>query len=243
VFLGTNGWYSTGLGNTSCVLIDSETCYIVLDAGDGTYKLDKYIKSEKSINLFLSHMHLDHIIGLHILGKLEIKQGINVYGYNGTQNGLRFVGHPYTVPLGDLPFKVKIHDLDEGKHNLPFPVTCRLLAHSDPCLGFRFELENKVIVYCTDTGVCTNLYELAKNADVLITECSYKPKQAEWKWPHLKPEEAAIVSKQEHVKQLVLTHFDAEVYRTMEDRKQAVTKAKGIFERTIGAFDNLEIEV
>lgn len=243
VFLGTNGWYSTGLGNTSCVLIDSETYYIVLDAGDGIYKLDKYVKSEKPINLFLSHMHLDHIIGLHVFSKLEFKQGINIYGYNGTQNGLGFIGQPYTVPLDALSLTVKIHDLEEGKHNLPFPVTCKLLVHSDPCLGFRFELENRVIAYCTDTGVCANLYELAKDADMLITECAYKPKQAEWRWPHLKPEDAAIVAKQANVKQLVLTHFDADIYRTMEERKQAVTKAKSIFERTTGAFDSLEIEI
>jgi ribonuclease BN (tRNA processing enzyme) len=242
VFLGTNGWYSTDMGNTSCVLIDSEQSYVILDAGDGIYKLDEYIKSRKAIKLFLSHLHLDHIIGFHVFAKFQFKQGMNIYGY-GIQTGLKLIGHPYTIPLKELPLKANFHNLEVGKHNLPFPVTSKFLEHSDPCLGFRFKLENKIIAYCTDTGLCDNLYELARNADLLITECSYKPNQAGWRWPHLKPEEAATVAKQANVKQLVLTHFDAEANRTTDERERKVTKARAIFKRTIAAFDNLEIEI
>jgi len=52
IFLGTNGWYDTKTGNTPCVLIDTKTHYIILDAGDGIYKLDKYITTQKPIYLF-----------------------------------------------------------------------------------------------------------------------------------------------------------------------------------------------
>lgn len=242
VFLGTNGWYSTELGNTSCVLINSERYYVVLDSGDGIYKLDNYIKTEKPINLFLSHLHLDHIIGLHVLGKFRFKQKIGIYGYKGTRDGLTIISHPYTAPFSDLPLKVEIQDLQEGIHYLPFPVTCKLLVHSDSCLGYRLELDNRVVTYCTDTGLCDNLYELAENADLLITECSFKPGQVEWGWPHLRPEDAANVAKQANIKQLVLTHFDASVYETVEDREQAEATAKKIFQETIAAYDGLEME-
>ncbi len=231
------------MGNTSCVLIDSEKYYVVLDAGDGIYKLDKYVKTEKPINLFLSHLHLDHIIGLHMFGKFKFRQRINIYGYKGTRDGLRIMRHPYTAPLSDLPLKIEIHDLQEGKHNLPFSFTCKLLVHADPCLGYRLELDNKVVTYCTDTGICDNLYELAKNADLLITECSFKSGQVEWRWPHLRPEDAANIAKKANVNQLVLTHFDAHVYRTVEDRKRAQAAAKRLFKNTIAAYDGLEMEV
>ena len=242
VFLGTNGWYSTDLGNTSCVFIDSKKCYVVLDAGDGIYKLDNYIKTEKPINLFLSHLHLDHIIGLHVLGKFRFKQKIAIYGCKGTRDGLTIISHPYTAPFDDLPLKVDIHDLQEGINYLPFPVTCKLLVHSDPCLGYRLELDNRVVAFCTDTGLCDNLYELAENADLLITECSFKPGQVEWGWPHLKPEDAANVAKQANIKRLVLSHFDASVYKTVEDREQAEAAAKKIFRETTAAYDGLEME-
>lgn len=242
-FLGTNGWYSTEVGNTSCVLIDSEKCYVVLDAGDGIYKLDKYIKTEKPIYLFLSHLHLDHIIGLHVFGKFRFKQKIRIYGYKGTRDSLQIIQHPYTAPFQDLPVKIEIHDLQEGGHGLPFPFTSRLLVHSDPCLGYRLELGKRVVAYCTDTGMCDNLYMLSRNADLLITECSFKPGQAKWRWPHLKPVDAANIAREANTKQLVLTHFDADVYRTMTDRERAGVTARKVFKNTLVAYDGLEIEL
>jgi len=244
IFLGTNGWYSTNSGNTICTLIDSEEFYIILDAGDGINKLDKYVKKDKRIILFLSHMHLDHIIGLHILNKFRFKDKVSIYGYKGTKNGLKkIMRHPYTASIKEMPFEIEIFDLLEGRHESPFTFDCKLLIHSDLCLGYRIKLKNKVLTYCTDTGICDNLYDLAKNADLLICECSFKPGQSDWKWPHLAPEDAANIAKNAKVMQLALTHFDANVYKTVEDRKQAEISAKKIFPKTIAAYDNLIIEI
>jgi len=243
VFLGTLGWFSTDLGRTSCVLVDSEEYHIILDAGGGIHRLDEYINFEKRAYMFLSHLHLDHIVGLHVLGKFRFKQTLSIYGYEGTREGLRIIRHPYTAPFSSLPFKTEIQELTEGRHCLPFPVTCRLLLHSDPCLGYRIEIDDKVVAYCTDTGICENLYELAANADLLITECSLRPGQKSRIWPHLNPEEAAEMAKRANVKQLVLTHFDAYHYRTVEERKEAEAVSKNIFENTVAAYDGFEIEI
>ncbi|MFX1601307.1 MAG: MBL fold metallo-hydrolase [Promethearchaeota archaeon] len=241
-FLGTNGWYSTDLGNTTSTLISSNEFYIVLDAGDGIYKIDQYIDGEKPIIILLSHFHLDHIIGLHVFAKFHFNQEINIYGHTGTKNRIDLIiNHPYSSPFNDLPLKIKTHDLDEGRHNIGFPITCKLLVHADPCLGYRLELENKIITYCTDTGLCDNLFELAKDADILIIECSYKPGQEDWGWPHLKPEEAAEVAVKSGVKKMFLTHFDASSYKTIHDRKIAEEQAKAIFPEAIAAFDDLEL--
>jgi ribonuclease BN (tRNA processing enzyme) len=242
VFLGTNGWYSTEMGNTVSILIDTEKYYIILDAGDGIYKIDEYIEDEKPIIILLSHLHLDHIIGLHSFAKFPFKQDINIYGYKGTESGIKkIIKHPYSSPFGDILVNVQIHDLDEGDWNLGFPVICKLLLHADPCLGYRIEIEDKIITYCTDTGVCQNLYELSNNADLLITECSYKPGQEDWGWPHLKPEDAAEVAAKSNVKKLILTHFDASSYKTIQDRKKAEETAKTIFPNVKTASDGLEL--
>jgi ribonuclease BN (tRNA processing enzyme) len=243
VFLGTNGWYSTGLGNTSCVLVDSEKYYVVLDAGDGIYKLDKYVETNKPIIIFLSHLHLDHIIGFHVFNKFRFTQSIKIYGYNGTVNGLRIMDHPYTAPFNELPSKIEIFDIEEGKYRHPFPFTCKLLLHADPCLGYKFELDDKVIAYCTDTAICKNIYELSENADLLITECSLKSGQVETDWPHLRPEDASSIARKAHVGQLALTHFDASIYKSKKDRRYAEDIAKNLFHNTIAAYDGLEIEI
>ncbi len=244
IFLGTNGWYATNLGNTTSTLICSENFYIIFDAGDGIYKIDQYIDDEKPIILFLSHLHLDHIIGLHTFAKFPLNQEFKIYGYKGTKKRInQIINHPYSSPFTDIPLKVQMNDLNEGKHNIGFPFTCRLLFHADPCLGYRLVLDNKIITYCTDTGLCSNLFELAEDADFFITECSYKPGQEEWGWPHLKPEEAAEVAVKSKVKKLILTHFDASTYKTIQDRKKAEEKAKLIFPETIAAFDGLDLTI
>ena len=243
LFLGTNGWYSTELGNTSCVLIDSKEYYVVLDAGDGIHKLDEYVQSEKPIVIFLSHLHLDHIIGFHAFNKFRFKQNVSIYGYEGTKNGLRIISHPYTASFDEVPSKIDINELKEGRYSEPFPFTCKLLFHADQCLGYRLELDDKVIAYCTDTGMSENIFALSKNADLLIAECSLKPGQNESGWPHIRPEDAASIAREANVGRLVLTHFDASIYKSMEDRKCAETTARKVFRETVAAVDGLEISI
>ncbi len=244
VFLGTNGWYNTETGNTPCVLVDSDNYYIIFDAGDGISKLDGYITSDKPIYLFLSHFHLEHIIGFHVASKFRFRQGISVYGQKGTRRILKsLISHPFTVPLDDLPTKIKIHELTEGTHNLPFTVTCKFLVHSDPCLGYRVTLDGKTIAYCTDTGICDNSLELSRDADILIHECASKSGQYLKIWPHTNPQEAAELAVRANVKQLVLFHFDAELYKSIEERREAETEAKKIFRNTIAAIDGTSITI
>lgn len=239
-FLGTNGWYSSH-GNTISTLIESNSYYIILDAGDGINKLDNYINSDKQIILFLTHTHLDHIIGLHVLSKFRFKQGIKIFGYIGIENALKsIIKHPFTTPLSNLPYTIEIFEFSEGTHSKLVDFDCMLLFHSDDCLGYRINLDDKIISYCTDTGVCDNIRSLSKNADLLISECSYKPGQEKWGWPHLKPEEIAHIAKESNVKQLILTHFDASIFKTMNDRNEALKTAMNIFQPTLAAYDGLE---
>ena len=243
-FLGTNGWYSTDTGNTPCVLVDTEKYYIVFDAGDGIHKLDDYIKADKPIYLFLSHFHMEHIGGLHMLSKFRFKQGIHIYGQKGTRDILKCViAHPFTCPANALPTKLTIRELSEGLHRIPFRVTCRKLLHSDPCFGYRIELDGKVITYCTDTGICNNSLLLAKNADVLIHDCAENSKERTPKWQHSIPSEAATIAKSANAKQLVLFHFSAALYKSIAERKEAEKEARLIFKNTIAAVDGMRLDV
>jgi ribonuclease BN (tRNA processing enzyme) len=246
VFLGTNGWYDTETGNTVCTLIETENYFIILDAGNGIYKIDRYIKNEskKQINLFISHFHIDHISGLHILNKFRFNQGMKIYGQAGTKDTLNgIINTPYTIPFSRLQFKVDFDDLSEGTYNLPFSVECGFLHHSSPCMGYRFEIEGKIIAYCPDTGVCENAIMLARNADLLIAECSFKSGQSNAQWPHLNPEDAAQIAKNANAKKLALIHFDANIYRTIKERKKAETIGKKIFPNTFAAIDNMQIQL
>ncbi|MFA4828243.1 MAG: ribonuclease Z [Thermodesulfovibrionales bacterium] len=243
-FLGTNGWYDTSTGNTICILVETERYDIILDAGNGLYKADKYISNKKPIYLFLSHFHLDHIIGLHILGKFNFNSGLYICGQAGTKEILnKIIALPFSMPLDRLGYKIEIYDLPEKKQKIPFTFEFLPLLHSSLTLGYRFELDNKIISYCPDTGYCENAVTLAKNADLLITECAFKPGQTSEDWPHLNPETAARIAKEAAAKKLVLVHFDASIYQSLEERKQAEEVAKKIFANTIAAIDEMQIAV
>jgi ribonuclease BN (tRNA processing enzyme) len=244
VFLGTNGWYDTQTGNTLCILVETEREYIILDAGSGIWKLDRYINDDKAIYLFLSHLHLDHIIGLHTLNKFNFAQGLTIIGQSGTKDFLnKIINSPFTIPMHQLPYRTEICEIPEEEAITPFKFTSLPLKHSSECLGYRFEIEDKVISYCVDTGYCTNAIELARDADLLITECALKTGQSDEIWPHLNPKDAARIADEGNAKMLALVHFDASVYTTLDARKRAEKRARKLFDKTFAATDSMEIEI
>jgi ribonuclease BN (tRNA processing enzyme) len=243
-FLGTNGWYDTRTGNTSSILIQSEDYDIILDAGNGLAKADRYITQDKPAYLFISHFHIDHIVGLHTLVKFRFPKGLTICGQPGTTGVLNaFVTEPFTVPIAQLSYPVTFLELDEGYHAIPFPVESRLLVHPVPCFGYRLSLDGKIITYCTDTGYCANAVLLGRNSDLLITECGLKPGQESPGWPHLNPETALKIGKETHAKRLALTHFGAEVYRSPEDRTEVQEQFQKVCPGLIVATDDLTVEI
>jgi ribonuclease BN (tRNA processing enzyme) len=246
IFLGTNGWYDTDTGDTICILIRTLDYEIVFDAGNGFYKIDTYIPevNMKPVYLFLSHFHLDHIVGLHTLMKFKFSQGLTICGPAGTRDILgTFINNPFSASLSQLPFSVTIYELPEEHIKLPFRVEARELFHSSLTLGYRIEIEEKIISYCPDTGYCENAVTLARSSDLLIAECAYKKGQSSESWPHLNPETAARIAKEAEAKSLALVHFDAETYKTIAERKESEEVARKIFKNAFITTDTMVIEI
>lgn len=242
IFLGTNGWYTTKTGNTPCILIDASDHYVVFDAGNGIYKLDRYIKEEKPISLFISHFHLDHVSGLHTLAKFNFAQGIDIYtGADRKKDFDILVNKPFTEPPDTLSTPIRLHELSEGKQQIPFPAEVIEQFHAYRDHGYRIMLEEKIIAYSGDCGISDSSLVLAKDADLLIHECSFKADHPPTTWGHVGPLEAAKLSKEAGVKKLILTHFDASLYLTLEDRKESEKQARTIFPNTLAAADDMVI--
>ena len=242
-FLGTNGWFDTGCGNTICTLIETKTAYILLDAGNGIHKAGRYIKKDLPVYLFLSHFHIDHIEGLHTLAKFNFKT-LKIIGQIGTKATIKeFLAPKYSIPADKLPFPCTVTDIKEGWHRSPLKFRALALVHSSKCLGYRLEIDGKVISYCTDTGYCENSEELSGNADLLISECALLGGQTSDTWPHMNPQSAAKLAAESKAKKLALTHFDASLYTTMAKREKAQAQARKIFRKTVCAYDGLRIVV
>ena len=244
IFLGTNGWFETETGNTLCILVKTEKYDIVFDAGSGFFKLDKYIDGTKPVYLFLSHFHMDHISGLHGLSKINCSSGFFIMGQDGTRDVINhFVNKPFTVPLVDLKYKAEVLELPADKDMIPFELDFLPLLHSDPCLGYRITVDGGTVTFCTDTGYCENAVKLARDADLLITECAFLPGEENNEWPHLNPETAARIALEAGAKKLVLTHFDAARYINIGMRRDAEIVAREVFPSSIAAEDLMDLEV
>jgi ribonuclease BN (tRNA processing enzyme) len=224
-----------------------------LDAGEGIQYLDKFIKDDRPIHIYLSHFHLDHIIGFHIQPKFHLKNPITIFGQPSTKKFLKkIVASPFTASFSILKkrfgLNILIKELKEGTYKIDnYSVICKPLVHADSCFGYRFifkdENKTKILAYCTDTGPTKNLDLLAKKADVLITECSLLPKdKIDPFWPHLNPQTAAAIAKKQKVKNLFLFHFASHKYPTNKSRSLAQKAAKKIFPNTFSSYDLLEFE-
>lgn len=251
IFLGTNGWYTTATGNTACVLIDSQTDYVIFDAGNGLYKIDKYITQQKPISLFISHFHLDHVSGLHSLAKFKFPQGMDIYVGPGRKKDFdTLVQPPFTVGIdkdpnniATLSTEIRVHELAEGKQQIPFLVEVVEQFHAYRNHGYRVNLEGKTIAYSGDTGIGPNSRLLAQNADLLIHECSYMKAPKDDKWGHVDATQATNLAKEAGVKKLILTHFDPTQSPFLKDRKKAESEAQAIFPNTTCATDDLIVTV
>jgi ribonuclease Z len=244
IFLGTNGWFCTKTGETPCILIDSEKYYIVLDAGNGIRKLDVHITEEKPIYLFLSHFHLDHTFGLHILPVFNFKQGMTIVVKKGGKEVLNtLVNKPFAEAISDFSTETSVIEIPEEKDKLPFKVKNFEMFHSDPSLSCRFYLDGKIIAYSGDAGISENSISLAQDADLLIHECSLLSGGNDEGWGHTNPEELSKLAKDANVKKLAMTHFDASLYKTFEDRDKAEEIVKKNFPNAQAMRDDQVIEL
>ncbi len=238
--LGTNGWYDSKTGNTICLLIETPNEYILLDAGNGLYKADQFIKTAKPVYLFLSHFHLDHVEGLHTLAKFRFKGGLTiVVPPRGKKLFQTLVRQPFTLPIAELKMPTKLTD----QADQPFVAERLLLRHVTPCWGLRLNLGGNIVSYIPDTGECENAYRLAQDADLVLSECAFAPGMVNPEWEHLNPGVAAKIAKHSGAKKLVLVHFDAEVYNSLAKRQKAQVAARKTFKNSFVAFDDQKIEL
>jgi len=183
-------------GNTSCVGIttDRPDHVVVLDGGSGIRELGDALRPEvERVDVLLTHLHMDHIIGLGFFGGF-FRPGLEVHlwGPGSTTRDLRgrltrYLSPPlFPVRLRELPCELVLHDLPLGEFELPsLVVTAALVCHPGPTVGFRLDDGRATLAYLPDhepaLGVrafpegseWTSGYELAEGVDLLIHDAQY----------------------------------------------------------------------
>lgn len=246
VFLGV--WGAEPLrGQTSCVLLKTTKANLIFDAGTGLACISNHIDCSKPTHILLSHVHLDHLIGLTYLVNFFKGKELWVHGQKGFKQAVETI---FTKPLFPLsvaqhPFKIHLSEMKSRQKIAGARVITAPLEHTDPSVGIRVEAQGRAITYITDTMPCKNALALAKGADVLIHEAYYTHKDWQALAPtyrgHSSQKTAAELAASAGVKKLLLFHLNP-AYNTSAIAKLA-REAKQVFKNTFIPKDCMHIKV
>jgi len=266
ITLGTSGGPNPRAhrAQSSNLLIVNGALYVI-DAGDGvSRRLAKAGIDIREIGtIFITHHHDDHTAGLGTLMSYAWDQNrtrpINVYGpprtvelvkaavqYFTISAEIRLADGGRTVPLAQV---FSGHDVGTGMiyEDANIKVTAVENTHFDFHKGaasgkhksysYRFETPGRVIVFTGDTGASDAVTELAKGADLLVTETSSFGDRMQrmiesGRWQKMTPEEQAGTKRQ-----ATQGHMGLEVVGKMAARANVKTLVLSHLTQRIGTDD------
>lgn len=246
------------------VLVNYKNDKFLLDVGRATnVRLHQINTNYSDIkNIFISHFHFDHIIGLpDLLLTSRLWQNdnkINIYGPKGIKKHCKGIialyidDQTYREKLGKILSENMECSLNrklslDSKINIePFLVNH---GHIEESYGYKISINNKKIVYSGDTSYSEKLVEMSKGADLLIHEIAHASDLLQKKNPRLKKimdshttiSELVNILNKTRPKLTVLTHalifFETEeniLNRIKEDYDGEVIFAKDLMSIDVG---------
>jgi len=200
--------------------------------------------------IWISHLHLDHCAGLapFLFGIKwapaigHRKKPLRIFGCEGIEKLLKAIDGAQNYKLFEQNFAVEIYEFAPTESAHPFEMLAGLKAetistpHRAESLAIRLtDQSGATLVYTSDTGFSEVIADFARDADLVILECSFyrdKPTQK-----HLELADAMRIAKRAEPKQLLLTHLYAEW-----DEINLESEAKKLWPgETIAAYDGLRL--
>jgi phosphoribosyl 1,2-cyclic phosphodiesterase len=216
-------------GNTSCVELRWGKRMLIFDGGTGLRQLGDALIAQNGVmdaELFFSHTHLDHVVGLPFFGPAFLKQnklrlwaGHLLPEYSLKQVLSEMMMPPlFPVPLDIFHARMEYVDFPCGQTLAPLPgITMKTapLNHPNNATGYRVECGGKVMAYLTDTEhkpgeLDPNVLLLADQADVMIYDSTYTDEEYEThkNWGHSTWQQAVRLALAAKAKKLAIFHHD-----------------------------------
>lgn len=218
-------------GNTSCIQVTHEHTQVILDAGSGILRLGKYLSPDiTEIHIFLTHLHIDHTLGLgFFLPLYNPRVKVHIYGpathADPLLNRLRRYFSPPLFPLklSELPVHPEIHELSEQTIRVgDLEIMSAYVCHPGATVGYRISAGGASFAYLPDHELqigaagfpeypeWTSGFDLANRADLLFHDGSYSAKEypAKVGWGHSSVRDAIQFAKMCQVKRLGIFHHE-----------------------------------
>ncbi|MBM3666704.1 MAG: MBL fold metallo-hydrolase [Actinobacteria bacterium] len=220
-------------GNTSCV--ELELCggsTLILDAGTGIRGLGVGFAAKlPTINILLTHLHLDHIQGLMFFAPcFRSESSITIWGPSSPEASLaarigRYISAPLSpVEVRELPCDVSFLDTPATEWELGGArIRAESVTHRGPTLGYRItDSDGTTLTYISDhePGLGAPLeeigqewisgYDLARSADLLIHDCQYTDEEYpdHVGWGHSRLSDTLTFARRTDARRVMLFHHD-----------------------------------
>lgn len=206
--LGSSGRFQTL--ERACVgyLLEIGGSNIWLDAGGGTWlNLQRSIDYADLDGVLLTHGHPDHTIDVlqayhaRQYGQPEPLERIPLWAPQETLDRLS----AFAKGIKEA-FDLKAITVDDRLTIAGASVSFVTMAHPEPTLGVRFELDGKVLAFSSDTGEVADFESLAGGADLFVCEATSQDSDPLWEG-HLRASQAGAIAAKVGVKKLLLTHL------------------------------------
>ncbi len=168
--------------------------------------------------------------------KVEAKKlahSVPSYGFAFTKKAKRKINIDYMKKVG-LTQHPLLGDLQKGK-DIEWEGKKILVTKA------TYLTEEQKLVFINDTGFDQSCIDLAKDADLLISESTFGEEEQEKakEYKHLTATQAATIAKKAKAKRLILTHFS----QRYKDTNQLLTEAKAVFKNVECAEDFLKVSI
>jgi len=257
-------------GHTSCVEFDPGADeYFVCDMGSGARAFGAHVLARQAgrpatVNIFMSHVHWDHILGFPFFGPAYSPQcRLRIYGCNDmVELAMRRQqdAPSFPVPFSQLAARIEFKTLEPGRAQeiSGIEVTPWLQSHSGDSFGFRFRVGDKALVYSTDCEHKLGKEEVAayrehfRDADLVIFDAMYSLADAvsvKADWGHSSNVIGVELCQLARAKRLALYHHepansDTAIEQIFREtlRFEELTRNGPALE-VIAAYDGLEIDL
>ena len=179
---GTAGYHPSEQRHTSCYYIPELS--LLLDAGTGIFRLTAELLANprESVDIWLSHAHLDHIVGLtYLLDTMAVTRlkHIRVFGEPAKLQAIRqHIYHELIFPVEPSMEFIALPDstspfLVSGLQD--YFVQWLPLQHPGGAVGYVIECEGKRLAYITDTTAYQDSTYISalRDVDLLLHECNF----------------------------------------------------------------------
>lgn len=223
-------------GNTSCTEIRIGDTPLIIDCGSGMRDLGDALTREFTGRpvkgyIFVGHTHWDHIQGFPFFTPLyNPRNTFTVYSVRGAHSGLRNIFSDsmaldyFPIPLSSLASRLDFVELEGAVDIGAAKISFHHLNHPGVCIGFRIEVQEKVITYLSDHEGFVKLggdgdmarrqdaevAGFARGSDLLILEAQYTEKEYASRkgWGHGTYDDAVRFAADTGAKRLAIFHHD-----------------------------------